>query len=287
MVNPARHPERPNGRSRNDLAGTSVAGELWSAIPPRRARVLMLDYDGTLAPYTLDRRESRMPDRTREAIAAIARLPRDVLAIVSGRPLRELERLFAPLDLTLVGEHGWDERSPARRVEHPLPIATSRALERAAEATAPLAGERLEIKRTSLALHVRGLPEGDAARLVAACESAWRPATEAAPLAIRPMTAGLELRATGRDKGTAVRGLVARAGAGAFGVFVGDDVTDEDAFAALEGSGAGIRVGDPEAPTRAGAHLPSSEAVADFLEEWLRRASERAAPEPGPPEDSA
>jgi trehalose 6-phosphate synthase/trehalose 6-phosphate phosphatase len=231
----------------------------------------VLDYDGTLAPYRVARPRAVPPEQTREKLAALAHLPRTRIAVVSGRPVRELESLLAPLVFYWVGENGWEERAPGQPlVEHPLPVEAQTALEQALDDVRGRAfGGRVERQRTGLVLHTRGLfPDSDRA-LCRACEAVWRPWTERAPLRLDRTNGGLVLRARDRDKGTAVRGLRERAKEPDLVVYVGDDETDEDAFRELGESGFGIRVGESGTTTLARGTLPSAAAVSDYLGHWL------------------
>jgi trehalose-phosphatase len=258
----------------------AIPDAFWTEVRARVPRVLMLDYDGTLAPFHEDRGAARPLPGSLRALRRLTRSAGTRVAIVSGRPIHELADLLDLPVVPLIGEHGWEETGPGGIVRHPLGAATAEALARAADAIAHLAGPHLERKRTAIVLHTRGLPPREAQALTEAGRAAWRPETEAGPLRLHGIHHGLELRADGHDKGSAVRALLDRAGDGAFGVFVGDDTTDEDAFQALERRGVGIRVGDAAARTRAQAWLPDCAAVAAFLERWLDRVEPWAAQAP-------
>ncbi|HKQ62118.1 MAG TPA: trehalose-phosphatase, partial [Candidatus Polarisedimenticolaceae bacterium] len=116
------------------LAG--VPQRLWERAAAARHRLLMLDYDGTLAPFRIDRDQAHPLPAALAALEAIAAVPGGTqLAIVSGRPVRALEQLLGPLRATLVGEHGWEMRVPGEeRVEQPLPSGAGETLGRAARA---------------------------------------------------------------------------------------------------------------------------------------------------------
>jgi len=264
--------EFPRGPTTTTVT-TTLAGvptELWDRLHVARGALLLLDYDGTLAPFQSARHRAVPPESTRSRLAALEREARTQVAIVSGRPVRELETLLAPLTLHWVGEHGWEERAPERPiVEHSLPSEVRAALEQALDETRGRSfGGRVELKRTGLVLHTRGLfPESDEA-LCRAAEALWRPWTERAALRLDRTNGGLELRARERDKGTALRDLVARLSPDLV-VYVGDDETDEDAFRVLGENGIGIRVGDDGRTTLARGILPSATAVPDFLSRWL------------------
>jgi trehalose-phosphatase len=270
-----------------------VAGRAFEGIPERfwgraaaaAARLLVLDYDGTLAPLGVDRAEARPLPASLEALRSIAGSG-EPLAVVSGRPVLDLARLLGDLPAVLVGEHGWEERRPGGPVvRHPLAGAARSGLESAARAAAAAGWEPfLERKRTALMLHTRGMPAGRAAEAARACREAWRGPAEAGGLRLAEVNGGIEIRAAGRDKGTAVASLAGEAPPGAFMVYVGDDETDEDAFAAVRGRGFGVRVGPPGATSLAEGRLASCEEVSAFLAAWLDRgraspgAGRRAAP---------
>ncbi len=250
-----------------------IPGQLWAQVSLAKARLLMLDHDGTLAPFETDRARAVPPRRTRELLQRIAESGRTTLVVVSGRPVRDLAALLEPVRLTFVGEHGWEWSAPGGPlVRHPLPRGVAARLERAARLArdAGLAAQ-LERKRSSLALHARGLDAAGAADVTSRAARAWSPLVDGAQLMLVPFAGGLELRSRGRDKGTAARDLLAREPAGTLAVHVGDDTTDEDVFEAIGRAGFGVRVGEPGAPTRARAWLRDPDEVARFLETWLER----------------
>jgi trehalose-phosphatase len=247
-----------------------IPTRLWHMVALARHRLLMLDYDGTLAPFTVAREEARAPRRTLELLERIARSTHTTLAIVTGRPLLELERLVGDLPAIVVGEHGWERRAPdgsiVRRALAPAVAAKLEAADRAARDCGW--GELLERKRSGVVLHTRALPGARARELEASCMHEWQPLAVAG-VALDHIDGGVELRARERNKGTVVLSLLSQAAPGTLGVFVGDDVTDEDAFEAVSEWGFGVRVGDVHEPSIAQGRLASSDAVGAFLEAWL------------------
>jgi len=232
----------------------------------------MLDYDGTLAPLTRERAEALPDPASLSHLRAISRASGTRVAIVSGRQLVELDRLLRLRNLTLVGEHGWEERRPGgRRIRHRLPAGAKRALDRAERAGRERGWTpHLERKRAALVLHTRGLPGPQARALEVEALAAWAPLGARGALVLERTRGGIELRAAGRDKGTAARALIARSPAHTLVVFIGDDRTDEDAFAALSPDGIGVRVGGRTRQTRATARLAGIRAVSEFLARWRR-----------------
>jgi trehalose 6-phosphate phosphatase len=266
------------GMSRDD--GTALSGvpeDLWRRVEGANHRLLMLDYDGTLAPFRADRGRAVPHPRSLELVREISESRHTSVAIVSGRPLAEVERLAGPLRAIFVGEHGWERRAADGSVARcELDPRVSKALAQAEEAARKAGGgELIERKRTGVVLHTRRLPREEARILEDRYAGEWARFAHDLPLSVDRIDGGIELRARGRDKGTIVRELLGGSPPGTLGVFVGDDVTDEDAFAAVAGRGFGVRVGTSPRPSGAAASLPSCEAVADFLAEWLRVAEGR------------
>jgi trehalose-phosphatase len=203
----------------------------------------------------------------------LARTPTTV-AILSGRPLAELEVRFAGVGVHLIGDYGWERRLSGRAYERaPLAPDARAALSRAESlAREEGLGAQLEVKRAGVALHVRGLPADAAEASEHRVEILWRPLLAEGGLQLVRFDGGIELAVRGRDKGIAIRELLALEPPGTLAVHVGDDVSDEDAFEAIGDRGFGIRVGEPGRPTRAAGWLGGPEAVEVFLEAWCQAA---------------
>ena len=255
-----------------------VPPTLWRMVALARHRLLMLDYDGTLAPFRVQRMEARPSPRTLELLQRVSQSSHTAVAIVSGRPLAEVEALLPGLEVVLVGEHGWEQRRLGgdvirRSLSHDV-VPVLAAAQQAAEDSG--FGDLIERKRTAVVLHTRGLSEPIAHDVIGRCERAWSGLARSSAVALDAIQGGLELRARARNKGTVVLSLLSQAPAGTLGVFVGDDVTDEDAFEAIQDQGFGVRVGADDAPTVAQGRLDSCDSMPDFLEEWLRVCAPRA-----------
>jgi trehalose-phosphatase len=230
----------------------------------------MLDLDGTLVPFEIDRHRAVPAPDTLTLLQRIAASGATTLAVISGRPLRELSPLLGHPAWTLFAEHGWDRCESNDVVRHALPQGAEARLDKA-DRLAREAGfaDQLERKRASLAVHTRGLEDVRALAIETSATQLWTPLTEGAPLKLCPFRGGIELRVSGRDKGTAVQDLLARESPGTLAVYVGDDRTDEDAFAALPPDGIGVRVGAVGVSSAASVRLRDPEDVARFLARWL------------------
>lgn len=251
----------------------------WDMIALRPRKLLALDYDGTLAPFRVGRMEAFPLEGVVFLLEEISRRPDTTVAVVSGRPLADLQRLLLPWQGLMVGSHGFEKKTPDGQVEvRPLGEDQQAGLREAFQAARERVGSgRLEVKRSSVAVHTRGLPEREAGRIEAEVGGLWGRISRKGRLRLTGFNRGLELRALGWDKGTALVELLSHEPAETFCVYIGDDLTDEDAFRAVRPVGTGIRVGDPSLPTEAAGFLPDVRAVRDFLQAWSRL----PAPSPG------
>jgi trehalose-phosphatase len=203
-------------------------------------------------------------------LQAIAAAGGSEVAVFSGRPLRELIRFLGTPPIHLVGEHGWETRYPdGRMAQHPLQRGCEEALRNAIAAAETVGlAPFLERKRTAVVLHTRGIPGPQALEVERLCLLQWKKLAMEPHLRISPANGGLELRAMGRDKGTALRELLDNSDPGTFAVYIGDDSTDEDAFRELRNRGLGIRIGPTEQPSLARGRIESCDAMKEFLQRW-------------------
>jgi trehalose 6-phosphate phosphatase len=234
------------------------------ALPALREMALFLDVDGTLL-HIADTPDAVTIDRaTVDLLRRIHRATGGATALISGRCIADVDRLFAPLALPVAGQHGFERRDAAgevRRHAEPLPeLAEVRArLERFA---AGHPGVLIEDKELTLAAHYRLAPaagpalEALAERLAAQCGGV---------LAIQRGKMVFELRPAGKDKGTAIAEFLEEAPfRGRTPVFLGDDLTDEYGFSIVNGRG-GVSVKVGEGPTEANSRLPDVDAVRTWL----------------------
>ncbi|MEM7622117.1 MAG: trehalose-phosphatase, partial [Planctomycetota bacterium] len=220
------------------------------------------DYDGTLAPIVENPDDARPSRESMVAVRALAALPNTHASIVSGRALSDLAELTgSPENVALVGSHG---------SEFDLDFAASlppEALELRAQLEEELGriadehpGCAVELKPASVAFHYRRADESVGAKAVAAVEAG--PATRPGAHAKRGKMV-IELAVVSTSKGSAVNVLRHRAGASAV-IFLGDDVTDEDAFRTLTGPDVGVKVG-VDVESAAGVRVADTDDVARIL----------------------
>ncbi len=242
--------------------------DFWPRMIAAGKPLLALDYDGTLAPFQVNRFEARPLPGVVELLRDISETGRTFLAVISGRVVEELASFVSGSRAILVGSHGFEILRPGRGVSIIKPTTVQReGLEAAVRELGLNAGQRLEIKPASVAFHTRGMEKTKAAELEAGVHAAWSQLAARHDLQCRRFNGGVELRSSGRDKGDALLALLDEAGAD-FSTYIGDDDTDEDAFRALDGRGIGIKVGGPDGETAARGFLRDCRAVKTFLEVW-------------------
>ncbi|MCO5121984.1 MAG: trehalose-phosphatase [Burkholderiaceae bacterium] len=199
---------------------------------------LFLDVDGTLLDIAMRPDRVVVPPSLRIALARIHDGLAGALALVSGRPVDELDRLFAPLRLPAAGAHGahWRRRSAGGTERLPdiaLPAAI-RADLFALQARHP--GLILEDKHSSIAIHFRERPA--LARALATAVGSIVEAAGDDSILVLPGKAVLEVKRSGFDKARAIRILMAgEPFAGRRPIFIGDDITDRVALDAVSAAG--------------------------------------------------
>ena len=229
---------------------------------------LFLDFDGTLVELAETPDAIQVSPALSPLIQRLAKRLEGRVAIISGRAIRDLERHLLCSGIAVSGSHGLELRL---RDGSQVPLRMSQGLDHARERTAHYAaaipGLLVEEKPFSVALHYRKAPEREAE-----VQGFMTELAEASGLALQRGKMVVELRPVGADKGDAVRTLMAEPEfAGARPLFVGDDLTDEDAFrAAAALGGAGILVG-AQRETAAEWGLESVAAVAEWLEQIAGR----------------
>jgi trehalose-phosphatase len=262
-----------DARSGAPIRELPTAEDGWDAISASlsgRMPVVCLDFDGTLSPIVDDPSEADLPGETKVAIAQLRQ--RCPVVIVSGRDTDDVRDRVGIDGLVYAGSHGFDvvlpDGSRERRGEDHLDLLDRAEAALRAEVE-QVSGVEVERKGFAVAVHYRRTPSErvqevlDAVERVAAASPGLRQTGGKKVLELRP--------ATDWDKGQAVLWVLEKLDADSRGmvpVYVGDDVTDEDAFAALDTRGIGVVVQgeDDGRPTLARWRLRDVSETGRFLE---------------------
>jgi len=250
---------------------TAILNTFFQSLAGAPHSVLMLDYDGTLAPFRVKPGQAVPYPGVRPILKRILKNARTRVVLISGRWTKDLIPLLRLDPLPEIwGSHGWERRHADGRCEI-FPF-DERALRGLAEADRWAESQdledRVEGKPGCLALHWRGLSRQKAEGIRSRAMKNWTRLARKTGLEITEFDGGLELRVPGRHKGIAVKTVLKEAGPDAVSAYLGDDRTDEDAFRAIRKRGLGILVRQTSRPTDAQIRLKPPDELLDFLKRW-------------------
>jgi trehalose 6-phosphate phosphatase len=255
-------------------------GQLARRLAGRRPAVF-LDYDGVLTPIVDKPEDAVMSDSMRDTVRALA--ARCPVCVVSGRDRAVVQRLMGLDDLVVAGSHGFDIWSPRIGTIPHNPAAgfedlVAKMTERLRAEVGTIPGVKVEPKRASVAVHYRLAAGEDRERVAAVVRELLTEQPERLKVTPGKMVYELQPKIDW-NKGKAVLYLMDVLGLDSDDVvalYLGDDITDEDAFRALRERGVGIIVGRPDDPEVAGRAtaaefvLASTEEVERFLSRLAR-----------------
>lgn len=252
--------------------------DLWLRIASERS-VLMLDYDGTLAPFRRERLEAYPYPGVPERLGALAALESLRLVLVSGRPARELLGLLACVPrigerVEIWGDHGQERlRTDGSYSLRPVGEKERRLMESVKDEVARLGHSgAVEAKPASLAIHWRGLDSRERERINSSVRTLFQQRGEGSDLRLLEFDGGIELRSKHAGKDAAVEQILAEEEPGTIAAYLGDDLTDEDAFAAAGDRALSILVRTEPRESSARFWLKPPEELLEFLDSWVQAA---------------
>ena len=251
--------------------------QFMNAVAQSPVCALLLDYDGILAPFCLNRQQALPYPGMTALLQEIIVNGRTRVVIITGRNAREVIPLLAVHPSPEIwGCHGLERLRPdgtceAPRVEEPV-------LHALADADRWLRyqglHDRAEFKTAAVAIHWRGLDEATAAEIRGQVLLGWTPIAQSTPMELLEFDGGIEMRMPGRDKGDAVRTILDEIGPEVPVAYLGDDLTDERAFLALGTQGLSVLVRPERRKTAAALWIRPPEGLREFLTRWLQACRE-------------
>lgn len=251
----------------------------WPAVRERLRRAdqiaLFLDYDGTLTPMVSHPSKARLSAAGRRLLRSLSRRPGIWIALVSGRALKEVRRMVGVKGLCYVGNHGLELAGPKIRYVHPMARKSRPVMKKIAallrKKLKKVRGAWVEDKGFTLSVHYRQVESGEKLLVRRLFHNVVRLYAEKSQVRLTAGKKVLEVRPPAHwTKGSVVNWLLARQRALSHGpvlpIYIGDDLTDEDAFRVLGKQGITVRVGAGNPLTRAQYRLRSPAGVARFLQ---------------------
>lgn len=251
-----------------------------AAVFKDRYVMLFLDYDGTLTPIAERPEMAKLTVPVRSILRELARQEGIKIALISGRALGDLEKRVRIPGLIYAGNHGLELHSPKIRHVHPAAVEFKQILGKIAGRLKKIYGDLpgiiVENKIFTLGIHYRNLAPGKVDFAKSLLLKEIGPYLGKSRVVLKEGKKVWEVRpAVEWDKGKTVLWLFARVLANSrrrvLPVYVGDDLTDEDAFRALKHRGLGIKVTeDSREMTEARYYLNSPDEVLEFLKRLKR-----------------
>ena len=266
----------------------------FSSLRSAQAPLLLLDYDGTLADFRVDRFTARPWSGVRELLTQIQNDKRTQLRVITGRPAGEINpllQLSSPIEVW--GLHGAERlyTDGRRELQQAPPEALSKLNDLRVALLQDAFGGLFEDKPNAVVMHWRGHSPQRAKLIEQKTRALFEPAAQVRGLSLLPFESGIELRA-GRDKGGAIRAIVDHAGSDKPVAFLGDDLTDECGFRAvnrMKNPHLSVLVRRALRETDAEIWLKPPEDLRWFLRQWINalsgRSLERFRPSPSPREN--
>jgi len=238
----------------------------WRRAP---SKLVLLDYDGTLAPFHIQRDKALPYPGVTSRIRHLMGMPGIRVVVISGREAREVLRLLGLKPHPEIwGAHGRQRLYPDGRIESlSLTSEQEDALSKVRNLARDMGWEKhIEEKPGCLALHTRGIEPEKARKIQDEFKRESQDVIHLAHLCLHPFDGGIEVRAPDIDKGLAVKALLNEVDRNAQVVYLGDDLTDEDAFKALSGRGLRVLVRTELRPTGADIWIRPPDELLQFLE---------------------
>jgi trehalose 6-phosphate phosphatase len=256
-----------------NLTGKYEVSDFFERLTHTTGKALLLDFDGTLAPFNADPQAVVLYPGVAGLLNALLRQAKTRVVVVTGRFTESIRPLLTLARRPEIwGSHGVERLHADGRYEVvPIDAQSQQGLARARR----WAGERdllgkCDEKPGCLALNLRGLDPDLARKTRLTAHEDWNRIAAQTGLSFQETDGGLELRIPSRNKGDAVRTIRSEIAEDAIIAYLGDDLTDEDAFRMLGPRDLGVLVRPELRPTDADLWIRPPEELRDFLQSWVR-----------------
>jgi trehalose 6-phosphate phosphatase len=248
-------------------------GRFLQDVAAAQERVLILDYDGTIAPFTAQRLRAVPYAGVREILQRIATKCGTRLIVATGRAAHELIPLLGMIPLPEIwGTHGAERLYADGRYEE-IEV-THDALQVLLQSETRLEsgglGDLLEVKSAAVAVHWRGLKPSEVLQVRGKAYKILEPLAHRSGLVLADFEEGVEIRLRAANKGTALQRLLDELDPAIPVAYLGDDITDEEAFRVLNDRGLTVRVSAKSQFTAAQMVIKPPEELISFLNSWVK-----------------
>ena len=259
-------------------------GKVYEGVASNGQTLLALDFDGTLAEIVHDPKDAALPESRLKLLEALNNQPRFAVAVISGRSLEDLKKRVNLPEITYAGDHGLEISGPGF---HHIPPEAGQFRMTVAEIGGVLesaligtTGIVFEHKGLSMSIHYRLVPKNQRPIVLRTIRRITNPYLDGSKLrVVKGKQVVNLLPPVNWNKGSALTWLLSLLDSfphkvgGVLPIYIGDDVTDEDAFTTVSGRGFAVRVGSPKSSSRAEYYVKSPDEVEVVLQALLDHAT--------------
>lgn len=235
-----------------------------------KAIFILLDFDGTLSPIAPTPKQARLEKNIKKILISLSKKKNTTLGIISGRGLRDIKRLVGVRGIYYAGNHGLEIVGPGIKFIHRKAKSFKSLINKTARdlklALSGIKGIVLENKKFTISVHYRLAASRDIKEIESRVRKVCTPSVKTKRIKLSGGKKCWEIRPYIKwNKGEAVKRILSKFGKSAIPVYLGDDITDEDAFRALKRKGLTIFVGRLAGKTKAEYNIPTIKGVEKFL----------------------
>lgn len=249
--------------------------EFFNHLERTSESVLIIDFDGTLAPFSSDRMKVEIYPQIKPVLQQLIHNEKSRIILASGRALEDLKIVFPFYDaIEIWGSHGLERKKRNGEIEshyfkdQKFEDILNRA-KKVCENECKVMGS-CEHKPYGLALHWRGLESDQQEKIKERVQLEWEKLIQNSIFEIHHFDGGIEIRPSGKNKGHAVTTILNEIDKETTIAYLGDDRTDEQAFESLGDRGLKILVKGEFTETHADLQIDPPDELKAFLERWLR-----------------